>query len=474
MVPILDPGVKNEKGYSVRDDGLRHKAFCLTPEGKPYTGFVWPSDSLFPDFSREDASRWWAAWVRRFAEHGIHGAWLDMNDPSVGPVECDNMLFNAGDEKHDSYHNQYALGMARASHAGFLAAHPDRRPFLISRSGFTGIQKYAAIWTGDNLSSDTYLKGSIPCSLNLALSGIPFNGPDVPGFARDATAELMVRWHKAGFLFPFLRNHCCRGNRHQEPWAFGARVRRIVAHLIRLRYKLMPYLYNLFIEHEDTGEAVMRPCFYDFPGDAGLDRLDDQFLLGPALLHAPVVEPDGDRRKVLLPQADWFDLGAGRWRNGGRTVIANQTAGGHAALRSGRQPGAHDAGPAYGQSHRSYGHRTALLPQTRRHRHVPLPLRRRRELRLPAGRAQRRHPCSHGDARSAGSLRQRSRSRLEADPPPPGSLRQAGRGSNRWHCLPWRTRHETSGVDLHRRQAGLRQERSHRHRIMWCGSHTMR
>lgn len=328
VVPILDPGVKNEEGYSVRDDGLRHKVFCLTPEGKPYSGFVWPGNSLFPDFCREDASRWWAAWVRRFAGHGIHGAWLDMNDPSVGPVEYDNMLFDAGTETHDSYHNQYALGMARASRAGFLAAHPDRRPFLISRSGFTGIQKYAAIWTGDNLSSDTYVKGSIPCSLNLALSGIPFNGPDVPGFARDATAELMVRWYKAGFLFPFLRNHCCHGNRDQEPWVFGARVRQIVAHLIRLRYKLMPYLYNLFVEHESSGEAVMRPCFYDFPGDEGLDRLDDQYMLGPALMHAPVVEADVDRRKLRLPQADWFDLGAGHWRRGGRTVTAIPTAGG--------------------------------------------------------------------------------------------------------------------------------------------------
>jgi len=258
--------------------------------------------------------------VREFAANGLDGAWLDMNDPSVGAAELDPMRFDRGRLPHAAFHNQYATGMAKASRDGMLAAHPDRRPFLLCRSGFVGSQRYTAIWTGDNMSNDAYLAASIPCVLNLALSGVPLCGPDVPGFVGQADEWLALRWYQLGFLFPVLRNHCCKSDRSQEPWTFAKPVRETVAHLIRLRYRLMPYLYNLWMNQEETGEAVLRPLLYDFDDSAEmpLDRINDQFMVGPAIMQAPLTQSNryNRARDVILPAGDWYDLRNGEWLAG--------------------------------------------------------------------------------------------------------------------------------------------------------------
>ncbi len=325
VIPILDPGVKQEPGYAAYDDGRKHDIFCRNPQGREFVGQVWPGDTVFPDFSLPDGRAWWARWVRNFAAPGIRGAWIDMNDPSTGVVQNDAMRFQRGRAGHDVFHNQYALGMAIATRAGFAAAHPGRRPFVISRSGATGIGKYAAIWTGDNCANYHYLRASIPCSLNLSLSGVPFNGPDIGGFAGDTTAQLLRDWQKACFLFPFCRNHSAAGTRRQEPWAFDPLTLRTLRHYIRLRYKLRPYLYNLFIRHAETGDAILRPLFYDFDSPPGLplDRVDDQFMIGPALLQAPVLDEKIRSRALVLPgPAAWWSALDGRWVAGPRRVNA--------------------------------------------------------------------------------------------------------------------------------------------------------
>jgi alpha-glucosidase len=178
------------------------------------------------------------------------------------------------------------------------------------------------VWTGDNFSNETHLRASIPTTLNLALSGVPFNAPDVPGFGGDADDDLMVRWYKVGFLFPFLRNHSCTGTRAQEPWAFSAKTTRRVRDCIRSRYKLLPYLYQLFVAQERNGEAILRPLFYDFESTARLPlaHADDQFMVGPGLMQAPLLERAKTTRSVLLPRGRWYALHLGRWLSGGRTV----------------------------------------------------------------------------------------------------------------------------------------------------------
>lgn len=325
IIPILDPGVKRESGYFVYDQGVRDNHFCLTPEGQPFVGFVWPEATHFPDFSLKTVRTWWAGHVSRFAKLGFDGFWIDMNDPATGPVDARSMRFDRGRKPHASYHNQYALGMAQATRAGLEQAYPERRPFVISRSAHTSIARYAAVWTGDNFSNEAHLLRAIPTSLNLALSGVPFNGHDVPGFGGNATEDLAIRWYKAAFLFPFLRNHTCEHTRSQEPWAFSHKALRIIRHFIRLRYKLLPYLYNLFLAQEARGEAIMRPLFYDFEdtNNLCLAQIEDQFMLGPAILHAPCLKAAEKRRTVTLPGARWYDAIEGRWRRGGGRIAVD-------------------------------------------------------------------------------------------------------------------------------------------------------
>lgn len=325
VVPIIDPGVKWDSGYTVYEDGRTQDIFCKNPEGEQFVGLVWPGLTVFPDFSTAEGCAWWAEQCRRFAsENGLTAAWLDMNDPSVGPVNLRDMRFGPdGENDHESFHNQYGRAMARATRTGFEAAHPDERIFLLTRSNATAGARYAAVWTGDNVSNYHYLAQSIPTTLNLALSGIPFNGADVGGFGHDTTPRLLRDWTKAACLFPFFRNHAVQGCAGQEPWAFDAHTLAVCRDHIRLRYRLLPYLYQLFVRQAQAGAAILRPLFHDFESTAAvpLDRVDDAFLVGPEILHAPFVTEFDEVRAVPLPgDRAWFEPATGRWHEGGQIL----------------------------------------------------------------------------------------------------------------------------------------------------------
>lgn len=324
LVTIIDPGVKVDPGYSVYDQGIREDVFCKSEEGICFQGYVWPGRSAFPDFSTEKGRRFWARHIQKHLEGGIDGIWLDMNDPSCGPVELDEMGFQDGKVDHGAYHNQYGHLMAQATWEGFRAKDPNQRPFILTRSGYSGTQKYSAIWTGDNCSNEGHLRMSIPMSINLALSGVSFNGPDVGGFAFDTTEDLMVTWMLAGALFPFLRNHSTLGTRPQEPDAFSPRALAILRKCINTRAKLLPYLYNQFFLHWRDGHAVMRPLSYEFKG-AAYERVSDQYLIGSSLMVAPFVSLSDKTRSIILPPGWWFSMQSGKWIRGGRTLSVKRT-----------------------------------------------------------------------------------------------------------------------------------------------------
>jgi alpha-glucosidase len=329
-VTIVDPGVKLEPGYLVYDSGKQQGIFCKTLSGLDYVGRVWPGDSVFPDFSRESARTWWAEWMARFVqESAIDGVWLDMNDPSTDYSAPEDMWFEEGTVPHWAYHNQYGHFMAKASREAFDTLDANGRPFLLTRSGFTGTQRYSAIWNGDNVSNWRHLRMSIPCTLNLGLSGVAFNGPDVGGFMGDTTEELLVRWYQAGFLFPFFRNHSVEKSKTQEPWTFGPRALGYIRGTIRTRYRLLPYLYQCFFNHYLAGDPVLRPLLYAFDG-AEFESLNDQFLVGDDIMVAPIVfgESEGQNvlvgnvrcqlRHIVFPPGWWFDLNRGDWIAGGQ------------------------------------------------------------------------------------------------------------------------------------------------------------
>jgi len=288
-VYMIDPGVKAEEGYFVDDQGTAGDYWVKDREGKPYVGNVWPGPCHFPDFTREEVRTWWATLYKDYMATGIDGVWNDMNEPSVfggpgGTMPVDNRHEMGS---HLRFHNIFGLNMVRASRQGLLLANPNKRPFILSRSNFLGGHRYAATWTGDNLSSVDQMKLSVPMSLTLGLSGQPFNGPDIGGFCENVNAELLAQWTAMGVYFPFVRNHTIDGSVDQEPWAFGEEVLNSCRTAIERRYMLMPYVYTAFREASINGMPVMRPLFMADPKDCTLRSEDQAFLLGGDLMITP-------------------------------------------------------------------------------------------------------------------------------------------------------------------------------------------
>ena len=288
-VYMIDPGVKVEEGYFVDDQGTAGDYWVKDHEDKPYVGNVWPGPCHFPDFTREEVRTWWATLYKDYMATGIDGVWNDMNEPSVfggpgGTMPVDNRHEMGS---HLRFHNIFGLNMVRASRQGLLLANPNKRPFILSRSNFLGGHRYAATWTGDNLSSIDQMKLSVPMSLTLGLSGQPFNGPDIGGFCENVNAELLAQWTAMGVYFPFVRNHTIDGSVDQEPWAFGEEVLNSCRTAIERRYMLMPYVYTAFREASINGMPVMRPLFMADPKDRTLRSEDQAFLLGGDLMITP-------------------------------------------------------------------------------------------------------------------------------------------------------------------------------------------
>jgi alpha-glucosidase len=303
---MIDPGVKAEPGYFVYDSGTTNKVWVETESGEEFHGKVWPGMCAFPDFTSPEVRQWWADLYKDFLAVGVDGIWNDMNEPAL----MDNKTFpdfcrhRGGDGlppgPHLQYHNVYGMLMARATQEGLLQTRPEKRPFVLTRSNFLGGQRYAATWTGDNKSTWDQMKISLPMSLTLGLSGQPFNGPDVGGFAGMAEKELYGQWISMGAFYPFFRGHACKGTNDKEPWAFGKKIEEVARTAFSRRYRLMPYLYTLFREASVNGLPVMRPVFMADPKDLSLRNEQQVFLLGADLLVVPKWA-----ESPALPKGDW-------------------------------------------------------------------------------------------------------------------------------------------------------------------------
>jgi alpha-glucosidase len=292
---MVDPGVKIEKGYSVYDSGAARDVWVKAANGKDFRGEVWPGPCVFPDFTMPETRSWWAGLYKDFLATGIDGIWNDMNEPAVfnGPDHSmpPSNRHRGGDGippgPHSRYHNVYGMLMVRATREGVLAARPEKRPFVLTRSSHLGGQRYAATWTGDNLGTWEHLKMSIPMSINLGLSGQPFSGPDIGGYEQATTPEVFGNWISLGAFYPFSRAHKATGTRNHEPWEFGPKIEAVSRTALERRYRLLPYLYTLFREASVTGMPVMRPTFFADPADPSLRQEEQSFLVGENLLVVP-------------------------------------------------------------------------------------------------------------------------------------------------------------------------------------------
>lgn len=336
-VLIIDPGIKVDENYSVYSEGKRQGMFVKNPDGTELQRDVWPKASAFPDYTDPKARQWFATFYKAHLEEGVAGFWNDMNEPGVFvkleserpeifhhpektfPIDTPH----AGDgmpDTHKRYHNVYGMLMARSSFEGLRKLEPEKRPFVLTRAGFAGVQRYSAVWTGDNYSAWEHLALSIPMLANMSVSGVPFVGADVGGFQDMPTGELYARWLQAAALTPFLRSHSVGWVGNKEPWEFGEEFTKINRASVELRYKFLPYLYTLFREHERSGAPVMRPLWYEFPEDKATYLINDQYMVGDDVLVAPVVKDGMRTRGIYLPLgAEWIDWWTGEKYESGKT-----------------------------------------------------------------------------------------------------------------------------------------------------------
>lgn len=307
IITIIDPGTKALDGYFVYDEGIKNNFFA-TKDGKVYHNAVWPGDSVFPQFTNTEVRKWWGDLTKHLTDIGVIGIWNDMNEPASfnGPLPLDVEFDNDGKVMyHKEVHNIYGHLMAEATYNGLLK-HSDLRPFVITRACYSGTQKYSSGWTGDNQSLWSHLQMAIPQLCNLGLSGMPFIGTDIGGFGGNTTKELLIRWIQVGIFSPLCRNHSAAGTKYQEPYRFDEETIDIYRKFVNLRYKLIPYIYDLFYQHQNTGLPIIRPLVLEFPNDENTFDLNDEFMLGENILVAPIVEQGKTKRLVYLPQGDWI------------------------------------------------------------------------------------------------------------------------------------------------------------------------
>ncbi len=327
VITILDPGILIDSDYAVYQSGVANDVFLKYPDGERVVGVVWPGACHFPDFSSPITREWWAQQCAKLLQAGVDGIWNDMSEPAVftenGPVTLPDYVQHDGDGRggnHLAHHNTYGMLMARASAEALQQHRQALRSVNIVRSGYAGTQRYAMSWTGDNTASWDHLRLSLSMVLNMGLSGAPITGPDIGGFHDNCEAELLTRWLQAACLLPFYRNHTELGTRFQEPWVFGQPYEVINRITIELRYRFMPYLYSAIAQSKEYGWPVVRPIFMAEPNNPALRSIDDCYMVGDALLVAPVLEQGTARRKVYLPVGDWYDYWSSELVQGGREV----------------------------------------------------------------------------------------------------------------------------------------------------------
>jgi alpha-glucosidase len=312
VVAIIDPGVKVDRGFQLYRDGLFEDVFCKLPSDRPARAPVWPGWVVFPDFTNPSARRWWGSQYPRLLKHGITGIWHDMNEPATFaawgdpslPLATQHALEGKGGT-HRQAHNVYGLLMNRTGFEALKSQQPEQRPFIVSRSGWAGNQRYAWNWTGDVESTWEGMRVTLQLMLGMSLSGIFFTGSDIGGFSGEPSPELMVRWMQMAALTPFFRIHSALTAPRREPWRFESPHREALYEMLSMRYRLMPYLYTLAWQAASDGLPIIRPLFWDDPSNATYWDVDDQFFLGADMLVAPILGEGLRERKVTLPDGTW-------------------------------------------------------------------------------------------------------------------------------------------------------------------------
>ncbi|CAF1091567.1 unnamed protein product [Adineta steineri] len=341
-VNIIDPGISSTQPsgtYPPYDDGLK-KAIFMTKfnSTEPIIGKVWPGLTAFPDFTNENSIEWWTNIAATFHDTvPFDGIWIDMNEPSNfvdGSQDgcTNNSLDNPpfiphvlGDSlsaktlcpsaehalsSHYNLHNMYGYFEARATNLA-LKTIRRKRPFVLSRSSFSGSGQYTAHWTGDNRATHTDMYFSISAILSFNMFGIPNVGADVCGFELETTEELCTRWMQLGAFYPFMRNHNDLNMKDQDPAVFSWKAQQIMKQALIMRYSLAPFWYTLHHQATMISRTLVQPLHFEFPNDDNTVGIDKQFLIGRAILVSPVLFPLATKVRAYIPQDVWYEFPSG-------------------------------------------------------------------------------------------------------------------------------------------------------------------
>ena len=293
--------------------------FIKDEDGSPALAQFWDETGAYLDFTNPATRAWWRERVTEaLLEPGIEATWNDNNEFELWN---DRALLASGGKAIES-RPLHTLLMIQASKRAQSEFAPDRRPFLISRAGTVGMQRYVQTWSGDNYTSWDTLKFNIRMGTGLAMSGVSNTGHDIGGFAGPAPdAELLLRWVQFGIFLPRFSIHSWNDDKSvNEPWMYPG-ITKTISALIKLRARLAPYFYDLLWRSHSAYQPMIRPTFYDFPEDPASFAENDEMMLGPNLLVAAAVEPGQTERRVTLPKGTgWYDFWRGTRHEGGKTV----------------------------------------------------------------------------------------------------------------------------------------------------------
>lgn len=309
-VVMIDPGIKVDEDYWVFKEGHDNKYFCRRGDDYFMEGFVWPGRCQFPDYTNPEVRAWWGTLYKGLVEDGVAGFWNDMNEPAVfgrGTFPDDvRHQFDGHRGSHRKAHNIYGMQMVRATYEGLQKLYKNKRPFTITRAAYSGTQRYASVWTGDNIATWEHLRiGSLQLQ-RLSMSGLSFCGTDIGGFTGNPDGELYTRWMQFGVFSPFMRVHSAGDTRDREPWSFGPEWEMICKKFIELRYKLLPYIYTVFWQQHKYGLPILRPVsMLEQHVYKNLLR-EEEFAFGDKILISPVLNPGQSTKVVYLPEGDWY------------------------------------------------------------------------------------------------------------------------------------------------------------------------
>lgn len=326
-VVIIDPGIRVDPNYSIYKEGKLNNYFCRRGDDYFMEGHVWPGRCQFPDFTNPKVRDWWGNLFKELLSFGVAGVWNDMNEPAVFgsgtfPVDVRHN-FDGFHGSHRKAHNVYGMQMVRATYEGLKKLQKNKRPFTITRAGYSGVQRYSSVWTGDNIATWEHLKIAVVQCQRLSISGISFCGSDIGGFTGAPDGELFSRWIQMGVFSPFMRAHSAGDTIEREPWSFGKEFEDINRKFIELRYRLLPYIYTTFWEHYQYNLPIIRPLVMHEQENVFTHSIQEVFTFGDKILVAPVTNQGATAKNVYLPAGCWYNYWTNEILKGGREHLVN-------------------------------------------------------------------------------------------------------------------------------------------------------